>query len=55
MAVQAQDINTMNSLSTSDKIQMLRVIQDLQAQITAAVAANTALEARVAALEAAAE
>jgi uncharacterized protein YceH (UPF0502 family) len=48
MAVQAQDINTMNSLSTSDKIQMLRVIQDLQAQIAA-------LETRVAALEAAAE
>jgi cell division protein FtsB len=47
MAVQAQDINTMNSLSTSDKIQMLRVVQDLQAQIAA-------LEARVAALEAAA-
>jgi cell division protein FtsB len=46
MAIQAQDINTMNSLSTSDKIQMLRVIQDLQAQIAA-------LEARVAALEAA--
>jgi len=48
MAIQAQDINTMNSLSTSDKIQMLRVIQDLQAQIAA-------LEARVAVLEAAAE
>jgi hypothetical protein len=41
-------INTMNSLSTSDRLQLLRVITQL-------AEANAALAARVAVLEAAAE
>ena len=51
MAVQDQDIITMNSLSTSDNMQLLRVIKELQAQITALQADIAALDARVTVLE----
>jgi uncharacterized small protein (DUF1192 family) len=51
MAVQDQDIITMNSLSTSDNMQLLRVIKELQAQITALQADIAALDGRVDALE----
>lgn len=46
------NINTMNSLSVSDRLQLLRVITQLSEVNAAQTAAITALTDRVAALEA---
>jgi cell division protein FtsB len=44
-------INTMNSLSVSDRIQLLRVITELNAEIEKLKADLAALDARVVVLE----
>ena len=44
-------INTMNSLSVSDRIQLLRVITELNAEIEKLKADLAALDARVVILE----
>jgi cell division protein FtsB len=51
MAVDTKEVNLMNSLSTSDRLALLRVIAELQAQITALQATVADHEDRITDLE----